>query len=930
MGKIPAKRRLICCLLQMTLLVFALHPARSEAQNPIIPSVPDDARWLHESELTGSKSTSSKIRQSNESSNSTIGRRVQFGGPMPSVPSHFGHKLGKGSQGFEAENTSNVKRDTEPLANAPRSQSSAGAAAAIDSERSNIAFDPFKSVNVNRYPFRSDANPGLMPTRDPEPTSGSNRYAWQRADVQSSPSPPEGNLNRSAIASTNTWVPSWVATEVPGILDTAAEPTMKSYQNAEVEAAKNHSILRDATQADLTETVSGFHPPPIRRAVVALQSSRQGKTQLMDEHEPAVVPFHLASGPGDIPVNQSAPLPFVPQRSGVIEEVQLPQPRGLRLQSENSGAIVEQAESFSSSIFDRQDSGLPTVPPFSGDARDNSSFDLDPKRWIDKSSTGSQMSIEEVGRQIANGRIATERQPVTIGLHEILALALQNSKNINVLRIQPAEALQNVNREFGQFDWTGFVETLFSQDAQPVGNVGQTSLAIDQVRNDQNSVEVGLRKQTLYGGQVSVSEVLGTADTNSGLLDPEEPGNARLRVTFSQELLRDRGRDVVLSQALIASLNADISHAESFAAISDLLRDVLRQYWDLYQRRGDYFIQLSLIRWAEETLSLLESRGKIDAEQNSIEQARALLLEARANLENAKASVLISQDELYRLVNAKEIDSNFVEILTVEPPQKMTDDFQVLAELQEALTSRAEISQKLLEIRTAAIAHHVSLNQLLPRLTLSLESSLNGIDDDRDVFGAFSNMVDVDPSYAAGVNFEIFLGNRAARAQNKQAQLALRRLQFEYEDEIEQVRLDVATAIRTLNASTAILQQRYRTLQARMEEIEYLRLRRDVIPQQGVSPSLLLEQFFQAINRLVVSQQAYVAAVRDQQSALADLLQAKGVLLDTSDVPKDILVAVPSLRRARREQREGSSKYISESQQRVVRPGRTTRLPTKW
>ena len=587
-------------------------------------------------------------------------------------------------------------------------------------------------------------------------------------------------------------------------------------------------------------------------------------------------------------------------------------------------------------VFEDDASGLPTVPdaaseelPAQQAIADAERFVEDPDIWLDSNETAMQMSIEEVGRRISDERIVAERTPVAVSLQDVLVLALANSKNINVLRIQPAEDLQNVNREFGLFDWSAFVDTIFSQDAQPVGNVGQTNLAINQVRNDQNAVEVGLRKQTIYGGEISVSEILGTADSNSGLLDPEEPGNAQLRVTFTQELLRDRGRDVVLSQALIASLNADISHAQSFATISELLRDVLLQYWDLYQRRGDYFIQLSLIRWAEETLGLLESRGKIDAEQNSIEQARALLLEARANLENAKAAVLISQDELYRLVNAPQIDSNAFEILTVEEPRTTTQRYEVSGELQEALASRAEISQKLFEIRTAAVAHQVSLNQLLPRLTLSLQSSLNGIDDERDVFGAFSNMADVDPSYSAGLNFEIFLANRSARAQNKQAQLALRRLHFEYEDQIEQVRLDVATAIRTLNASTAILEQRYKTLQARLEEIEYLRIRRDVIPQQGVSPSLLLEQFFQAINRLVVSQQAYVAAVRDQQSALADLLQAKGILLDVSQVPRDIFLEVPSLRNARKEQRAGRRQFIDESYRRVVLPGRTQRLPTR-
>lgn len=542
-------------------------------------------------------------------------------------------------------------------------------------------------------------------------------------------------------------------------------------------------------------------------------------------------------------------------------------------------------------------------------------------------SAAEQETIQDITGRIARGRVLPERTAVAIGLQEVVSLALYHAKALKVVRIQPAEAKQVVNQEFGQFDWNTFVETLFSSNANPVGNLSQTNLNLNQVRNDENRVDVGVRKQTLTGGQLELRQSLGTADSNSGLLNPEEPGNARISITYSQEFLRDGGQDVVLGQALIASLNADVAHADAFAQMSDVLRDVLAQYWNLYQARGDYFVQLSLVEWARETLEILEARRKIDAERNSIEQARALWLEARANLETARANVLTAQDQLYRLVNAPEIDSNAFELVLTAEPQSTSRPLDVLVELQEAIRFRAEVAQKLIEIRAAAVTHHISLNQLLPRLTFSIESSLNGIDENRDFWGALRNTSDVDPSYAANVAFEFPIGNHTAKAQNKQARLTLQRLQFEYEDEIEQVRLDVAAAIRTLNASNTILEQRRRTLAAREEEIEYLRIRRDVIPQDGASPSLLLEQLFQAINRQVVSQQAYIAAISDQQDAFAELLRAKGLLVNLSEVPRDILMAVPVPSRAFREQRSNRRGFKSEAYDRAVLPGLADPIP---
>lgn len=586
-----------------------------------------------------------------------------------------------------------------------------------------------------------------------------------------------------------------------------------------------------------------------------------------------------------------------------------------------------EAESPSDRELDWEQRAL-SLTPDERQSGTRQSGQVDPSLAIG-STAGKQLNIEEVNRRIKSDRITGYPNAVALGLSDIVALALQNSKNIHVRRIQPAEELQEVNRQFGQFDWQGFVSGTWAQQSDPVGNVvTQTNLNLNQVRNDNNDVQFGVRKSTLTGGQIELSETLSTRDTNSGLLDPAEQGLAQMKITFAQELLRDGGRDIVLSQALIASLLADQTHAQSFAEISNVLQNVLTQYWDLYQKRGNYFIQLSLMQWAEETLELLESRGRIDAEKNSIEQARALLLEARADLRNAKTEVLISQDQLYRLINAPGIDSNQVEVLPVEEPRLTGRAYVLDQELQQAYTSRAEVAQKLLEIRQAAIEHHVSLNQLLPKLTFSIESSLNGLDADKDFWGAKANVTENDPSYQANINFEIFLGNRAARASNKQAQLALRRLQFEYEDQLEQVRLDVSTAIRGLNGSTSILDQRLKTLRARQEEIEYLRLRRDVIPQQDASPTLLLEQFFQAINRLVLSQQAYIEAISAQQSAHVNLLQAKGVLLNGMEVPSDIAVGVPSLRRAGSTQWHHKQGVVQPIRERVITPGRRHRLPT--
>ncbi|QDV71640.1 Outer membrane efflux protein [Rosistilla carotiformis] len=532
-----------------------------------------------------------------------------------------------------------------------------------------------------------------------------------------------------------------------------------------------------------------------------------------------------------------------------------------------------------------------------------------------------RFSITQIIESAKTTSILTDRPAVMLSVNDLLARTLFNSKTVKILRIQPVEDRQVVDQEFGQFDWATFFENRLLHNNTPVNQLNQAGIGQTLIRGDDLQFQAGMRKQTTTGGEIEVRESIRFLDDNSGRLQPSDQAISALSLVYSQELLRDGGRDVVLSQALVASYQADQSQAESVALISSRLQEVLNQYWTLFENRGNYYVQLALTRWAHETLMQLESRRRIDAQENTIEQARALLLEAKADLVDAEVQVRIAQDQLFRLVNDPALDPEHVEIITTHPPLIGSVLFEPRTELSAALQNRGEVYERIAAISEAAVQHHVSLNQLLPRLTVSLESSLNGIEGQRNLFGAKANGLETSPTIEANFNLEFFLSNRAARATNRQTQLALRRLQLEYEDTIEQVRLDVSESIRTLNASADVLDLRSRTLQARRTELDYLRLRRDVIPQADASVSLLLEQFFQALARLVTSQQSYLQAVGNQQRALADLQRAKGMLIHSSEVPGDAFVPVPTIPQALKTQLRGKGELRTDIDRSVIQPG---------
>ncbi len=164
-------------------------------------------------------------------------------------------------------------------------------------------------------------------------------------------------------------------------------------------------------------------------------------------------------------------------------------------------------------------------------------------------------------------------------------------------------------------------------------------------------------------------------------------------------------------------------------------------------------------------------------------------------------------------------------------------------------------------------------------MALSLSSSLNGFDDNRDAFGAVGNYSELPPSGTAAAALELPIRNRAARARNKQAHLKATRLLLQYEDQIFEVRRDVDTAIRQLNSLGPKISNQYESLHSRENEIDALVSRIWINPQEGASVVLQLEQLFQAVNRLVRTQEEIVRSKILYERNWIELEKAKGTLV---------------------------------------------------
>jgi outer membrane protein TolC len=204
-----------------------------------------------------------------------------------------------------------------------------------------------------------------------------------------------------------------------------------------------------------------------------------------------------------------------------------------------------------------------------------------------------------------------------------------------------------------------------------------------------------------------------------------------------QPLLRGFGDEVgeaELRNARADHARADLSHER---AASDLMRDVLLAYWELFQAEG----ALEVERQARELAARRHEEARIRVELGALETADALALAtslatAEESLSTARAAVSERALELGRLtgVGYAAMDG------APAPPLSTSSDAVALA-----FAHSPELAVLEAEVETARVAARTAAEALRPRLDLSASLGVHGLgyDDLGQTFGTLGTFTAV-------------------------------------------------------------------------------------------------------------------------------------------------------------------------------------------
>ncbi|HZL36710.1 MAG TPA: TolC family protein, partial [Tepidisphaeraceae bacterium] len=488
-------------------------------------------------------------------------------------------------------------------------------------------------------------------------------------------------------------------------------------------------------------------------------------------------------------------------------------------------------------------------------------------------------------KRASTGPALREDLVVRMPLQDIIQRSVMYSREVQVAGYDPAIAKTRILEALARFDPTPYLNA-------KVDRLDTQVLFSGIERGDVYTAEAGIKQLLPSGGQVQLSY---QTQYNDIILNPASSvGNIgrqnadywddQLKLQLTQPLLRNFGTEINQARITIAQNDQQVSVLDFRKALEENIAELEKDYWQSQEAEQEVIIQERLLRQTEATRNILvkqsERGGAVSRVQTSqaiasVETRGAVLIRARARLRD------ISYD-IKRRMN----DPNFpvagpAVIMPYDQPTEVKLEFLVKDQIDAAVLNRFELGQQQLRINDAAIAQRVALNNTQPKLDLVGSIGLEGIAENNGI--ALSNQF-IDRgqlAWSVGFQFELPLGNREARAIFRRSQIQRLQAITQYANLVDQVALDVLTAINEIDTTWNEIGSRRYARFAQADELLALEQRqKNGEPLTPTFVQLLLD----AQSQLADAQREEALAIASYQVAIARLERAKGTLLRYNNV----------------------------------------------
>jgi len=385
--------------------------------------------------------------------------------------------------------------------------------------------------------------------------------------------------------------------------------------------------------------------------------------------------------------------------------------------------------------------------------------------------------------------------------------------------------------------------------------------------------------------------------TNSIFSNLNPALNSQYRLSVRQELLAGFGLGPNLRYLRIARNNKKISDIAFRDQVIETVTQIQNIYWDLVNAYEQSRVNEQSLSFAQQSYENSQKQLKLEAiPAMDVMKAEAEVSKRTQELTIAKSNLQL-QESLLKNALTKSLDDPALEEMPVIPTDRMNTVSTKASEplgnmIEQALKNRPELLESDVDLVNRQISRKAARNALLPSVALvgfyggaGLGGQLNPLfqgDNSSNVPGDFGGAVsnafnNSSPDYFVGVNLNIPIRNRVAKADQYRSELEYRQAELRREQLRKQIRIEVRNAHYTLQQSGARVDSAKKARDLAQRTFDITRKEQEL----GAGSSF---QTLTAQRDLALAELDFVTAMTIFQKAQIELVRATGLTLEHNDI----------------------------------------------
>ena len=298
-------------------------------------------------------------------------------------------------------------------------------------------------------------------------------------------------------------------------------------------------------------------------------------------------------------------------------------------------------------------------------------------------------------------------------------------------------------------------DTILELDANYEADERMTSSTIAGTRGVTSNYDLGLSRKFSFGTDVELDF---TNEKDRGAWDSE------IRLTLTQPLAKNRVGLIDRGEIEITKLDILNMDSSVLDRIEEAMASVQKSYWALVLAYKRLAIRKDMLEKAGGLFKLNKEKLKTGLVEETD------LLASRANLEQRKADLLVSENEVETAINDLKLKIDDITINRIVPTRELLLDERELAltvSMNRAIKYRRDYQRAKNDIKAGNIKTKIESNARWPEVDLEGSFAINGVD--KEFANALDRMSGTNNRYYCGIKFTFPFENREAGSQYKKA-----------------------------------------------------------------------------------------------------------------------------------------------------------------